>query len=103
MEVEETVLNKKYYKDSLREFLKSQMKDYEYFLHGTRTNLTESFHNLCNKYYQKGSTITYSHYIMKKEFAGMDWNEQRSGNIPAIPWQQRVINSYLEKLNSSQQ
>ena len=74
---EEVTVTKKEYREALELFLRSQMKDYEYFLHGTRTNHTESFHNVANKYYSKGSTSTFNLYIMKKQFAALDWNEQK--------------------------
>lgn len=104
MEVEATIsYNKKYYIDALTEFLTAEMKDYEYFLYGTRTNSTESFHNLCNKYYSKGSTLSYPLYKMKKQFAALDWNEQKDRQFcvfdPTVTlvWYTAIINAFIKR------
>lgn len=104
MEVEATIsYNKKYYTDALTEFLTAEMKDYEYFLYGTRTNSTESFHNLCNKYYSKGSTLSYPLYKMKKQFAALDWNEQKDRQFcvfnPTLTlnWETAIINAFMKR------
>lgn len=44
--------------EALTTFLTQQMKNYEYFLNGTVTSYGESFHNICNLYYAKGSHIS---------------------------------------------
>ena len=54
---EPVMYTKEYYYMALFDFLKSQMTDCKYFLHGTRTNQTESFHNVSNLYCPKGTII----------------------------------------------
>lgn len=92
--------SKKYYVQAVREFLESQMENHEYFVHGTRTNNTESFHNVCNKYYHKGLTMSFEQYIMRKTFAALDWNENKLGlrtESPVSPWQVRLLEEFVRR------
>ena len=93
-EVEPKFGTKKYYVRAVREFLESQLENHEYFVHGTRTNNTESFHNVCNKYYHKGSTLSFAQYIMRKTFAAMDWNENKLGMRTDAPCFALAGNAY---------
>lgn len=61
---------------SLKEFLEPILDDCEYFVFDQRTFGNESFHSLCNRYYEKGSAISFPLFCMKRQFAAMDWNEQ---------------------------
>ena len=70
--------SKKYYWLALKEYLESELGDCKYFLHGKRTNHTESFHNICNIYCPKGSNISTKIYVMKKQFAALHWNSNKS-------------------------
>ena len=51
------------------------MEDCEYFVFNQRTFGNESFHSLCNRYYEKGSVVPFEIFCMKREFAALDWNE----------------------------
>jgi hypothetical protein len=91
---------KAYYVFALRSFLKSQMEHHEHFVHGTRTNNTESFHSVCNKYYHKGSTVTFRQYVMRKTFAAMDWNENKLGmrtDAAVPPWKAALLAEFLRR------
>lgn len=61
---------------ALTEFLEPILNDCEYFVYNQRTFGNESFHGLCNRYYEKGSSISFPLFIMKRQFAFLDWNEQ---------------------------
>ena len=61
---------------SLNEFLEPILDDCEYFVFNQRTFGNESFHSLCNRYYEKGSVISFPLFCMKRQFAALDWNEQ---------------------------
>lgn len=92
--------SKKYYVRAVREFLVSQLENHEYFVHGTRTNNTESFHNVCNKYYQKGLTLSFPQYIMRKTFAALDWNENKLGmrtDSPIADWKEVLLLEFLRR------
>ena len=71
---------KKYSADRIRsaltEFLEPLSKDCEFFVYNQRTFGNESFHGLCNRYYEKGSAISFPVFVMKRQFAFLDWNEQ---------------------------
>lgn len=57
-EVDDNTVDKEsgaYNVKALTTFLTQQMKNYEYFLNGTVTSYGESFHNVCNLYYPKGT------------------------------------------------
>lgn len=104
MEEEPEFGTKEYYVRAVREFLTSQLDNHEYFVHGTRTNNTESFHNVCNKYYHKGSTLSFAQYIMRKTFAAMDWNENKleiRTDAPVSPWQATLLSEFLRKKAST--
>jgi hypothetical protein len=60
---------------SLEEFLEPLASDCEYFVWNKRTFGNESFHALCNRYYEKGSVISFPLFVMKRQFAMLDWNE----------------------------
>lgn len=92
--------SKKYYVAAVREFLESQLDNHEYFVHGTRTNNTESFHNVCNKYYQKGLPLSFPQYIMRKTFAALDWNENKKGlrtDSTVSPWKARLLREFVSR------
>jgi len=106
MEVESSAAvshTKRYYVEALTEFLMNEMTDYEFFLYGKRTNYTESFHNKCNKFYSKGTTISFEQYKMKKTFAALDWNEKKRRNnllfdiTTTLPWEDVIINEFLKR------
>ena len=61
---------------ALTEFLEPILKDCEYFVYNQRTFGNESFHGLCNRYYEKGSVVSFPLFVMKRQFAFLDWNEQ---------------------------
>lgn len=60
----------------LTEFLEPIASDCEFFIWNQRTFGNESFHSLCNRYYEKGSVICFAFFVMKRQFAMLDWNEQ---------------------------
>jgi hypothetical protein len=60
----------------LLEFLTPLYQDCEYFVHNQRTFGNESFHSVCNRYYEKGSVVSFVIFVMKRQFAALDWNEQ---------------------------
>lgn len=61
---------------ALKKFLRPIAKDCEYFVYNKRTFGNESFHSLCNRYYEKGSVVSFEIFVMKRQFAMLDWNEQ---------------------------
>jgi hypothetical protein len=61
---------------ALTEFLEPILSDCEYFVYNQRTFGNESFHGLCNRYYEKGSAVSFDLFVMKRQFAFLDWNEQ---------------------------
>lgn len=63
-------------RSDLKKFLKSLLKDCEFFVYNKRTFGNESFHSLCNRYYEKGSVVSFAIFCMKRQFAALDWNEQ---------------------------
>jgi hypothetical protein len=95
-----------YYREALNEFLVSQMGNYQYFLNGTKTSFTESFHNVCNLYYPKGLFMSFAQYKMRKEFAALHWNQLRKvGNgtfndFESFEWQQAVMNKFIDHLRA---
>jgi hypothetical protein len=102
-EMQVEVGSKRYYWLALKEFLESQLGDCKYFLHGKRTNHTESFHNICNIYCPKGSNISTKMYIMKKQFAALHWNwnkAMQSGGVEvemSVPWKEELLAKYLAR------
>jgi hypothetical protein len=50
-------------------------EDCEYFVFNQRTFGNESFHGLCNRYYEKGTVVSFTVFKMKRQFAALDWNE----------------------------
>ena len=50
--------------EGLTEWLTKQLDGVEHFLCGKRTNWTESFHHVANKYYSKGQTMSFTQYVM---------------------------------------
>jgi hypothetical protein len=87
--------DKKYYIDAMREFLTKLMKNHTYFLHGRRTSETESFHNVCNTYYRKGSSSTsFPLYKMKKTFAALHWNGMKTEE--GDKWKEVLLKKLLE-------
>jgi hypothetical protein len=96
-----------YYREALNEFLLSQMTTYQYFLNGTRTSFTESFHNVCNLYYPKGLSMSFAQYKMRKQFAALHWNELRNAGylsfdvIASFGWQEHLMNKFIDYLRSS--
>lgn len=93
-----------YYREALNEFLLSQMTNYQYFLNGTKTSFTESFHNVCNLYYPKGLYMSFEQYKMRKEFAALHWNELRKAGYTSIDefasfgWQEDLMNKFIDLL-----
>lgn len=61
---------------SLKTFLEKTVKDCEYFVYNQRTFGNESLHSLSNCYYDKGSVVSFPVFVMKRQFAMLDWNEQ---------------------------
>lgn len=61
---------------SLNKFLEPLLRDCEFFVYNQRTFGNESFHSLCNRYYEKGSVVSFATFEMKRQFAMLDWNEQ---------------------------
>ncbi|MGH2639175.1 MAG: hypothetical protein ACRDF4_07855 [Rhabdochlamydiaceae bacterium] len=59
----------------LLQFLTPIYDDCEYFVHNQRTFGNESFHSICNRYYEKGSVVSFPIFEMKRQFAALDWNE----------------------------
>lgn len=81
IEVEDELESRQYNLDALTTFLRQQMANYKYFLHGTTTSYGESFHSICNLYYPKGATVAFATYVMKKSFAGLHWQELRDKSM----------------------
>lgn len=52
------------------------MEDCEFFVYNMRTFGNESLHSLNNRYYEKGSVVTFPVFKMRRQFASLDWNEQ---------------------------
>jgi hypothetical protein len=96
-----------YYREALNEFLVSQMTNYQYFLNGTKTSYTESFHNVCNLYYPKGLYMSFAQYKMRKEFAALHWIELRKAGsatddeLVTFGWQENLINRFIDHLRRS--
>jgi hypothetical protein len=63
------------FESALLEFLEPIASDCEYFVWNQRTFGNESFHSLCNRYYEKGSVVSFDTFVMKRQFAMLDWNE----------------------------
>jgi hypothetical protein len=61
---------------ALTEFLEPILIDSEYFVYNQRTFGNESFHGLCNRYYDKASAVSFPIFVMKRQFSFLDWNEQ---------------------------
>ena len=61
---------------TLNKFLESIVKDCEFFVYNQRTYGNESLHSLNNRYYEKGSVVSFPIFVMKRQFAMLDWNEQ---------------------------
>lgn len=57
--------------------MKPILADVDYFVYNMRTFGNESFHSLCNRYYDKGSVVSFPVFQMKRQFACLDWNEQK--------------------------
>lgn len=81
------------------------MGNYENFLYGRTTSYTESFHNVCNKYYKKSLSVCFGQYKMRKEFAALDWNEKIMMKLnpmvtakPLQDWQYDVLGIYKARL-----
>ena len=85
----------------LKMFLKPLASDCQYFVKNKRTCGNESFHNVCNCYYQKGSVIPFSLFVMKRQFAALDWNEQktRGVNEEVQKWQLELMRRFEKKLS----
>jgi hypothetical protein len=61
---------------ALADFLEPLLENCENFVFNQRTFGNESFHSLCNRYYEKGSVVSFEVFKMKRQFAALDWNEQ---------------------------
>ena len=59
---------------ALKNWVGSQLKDVDGYLKGLRTNFTEAFHSLSNKYYRKGVPLSFCHYKLRKSLAVLHWN-----------------------------
>ncbi len=85
-------------RDALDEFLQPILKDCEYFVYNQRTFGNESFHGLCNRYYEKGSACSFDLFVMKRQFAFLDWNEQMrkkalgQEDSELQDWQKKLLN-----------
>ena len=77
----------------LTEFLTSQLKNCKHFLYGKRNGHIESFHNVCNIYYQKGTVMDFGQYIMRKQFAALHWNmnKQNQSGDRTEQWQRELL------------
>jgi hypothetical protein len=62
-------------KKHVLQFLTPLYDDCQYFVHDQRTFGNESFHSICNRYYEKGSVVSFPIFEMKRQFAALDWNE----------------------------
>lgn len=62
--------------NAIKEFLEPLGTDCEFFIWNQRTFGNESFHSLCNRYYEKGSVVSFEVFVMKRQMAMLDWNEQ---------------------------
>jgi hypothetical protein len=103
---EVVVGGKKYYWLAIREYLESELGDCKYFLHGKRTNHTESFHNVSNLYCPKGSNISMKTYIMKKQMAGLHWTynkywQQMDEESMNVDWKVKLLDLYLTRKKAS--
>jgi hypothetical protein len=91
-----------FYYNALLKFLKSLLKNHEGFLHGKMTSNTESFHNVCNKYYHKGQTMSFEQYVMRKQFAGFDWVEMREKKLDFIQdWQELIMDLLIKRIEEN--
>lgn len=90
----------------MHKFLEPIASDCEYFVYGQRTYGNESFHNLCNMYYEKGCPVSFPIFKMKRQFAAMDWNEQMRNKMQNVEggdiqeWQSKLLARFNEALKS---
>lgn len=87
-------------------FLEPIASDCQYFVYNQRTYGNESFHNVSNCYYQKGSSVPFDIFVMKRQFACFDWNEQMRNNAVGIDqaelqkWQIRLLDLLEQRLRA---
>ena len=62
-------------KKQILQFLTPLYDDCQFFVHNQRTFGNESFHSVCNRSYEKGSVVSFPIFVMKRQFAALDWNE----------------------------
>jgi hypothetical protein len=94
--------DKEFYVDGMKNFLTKLSKNHQFFLYGRRTSQTESFHNVANIYYRKGSSSTsYEFYKMKKIFAALHWNSIKL--LEGDNWKLLLLNRLIEFLKQEQE
>lgn len=82
------------------------MEDCEFFVNNQRTFGNESFHSVCNRYYEKGSSVSFAIYVMKRQFAALDWNEMMRKKALNQPdneiqdWQTVLLERLVAELKS---
>lgn len=77
-------------------WLEKQLIGCEFYLYGFRTNYTEGYHGLCNFFYRKGITLSYEHYVMRKQFALLQWNYSKLDNEKkSSKWKFELSNLFL--------
>lgn len=90
----------------LKEFLEPLASDCEFFIWNRRTFGNESFHSLCNRYYEKGSVVSFEIFVMKRQMAMLDWNEQmrkKSQDMESEDiqdWQLLLLNRFEDALEA---
>jgi hypothetical protein len=86
------------------EFMEPLASDCEFFVWNKRTFGNESFHSLCNRYYEKGSVISFPLFLMKRQMAMLDWNEQMrkkalgQEDLEIQEWQEALMNRLRDAL-----
>ena len=88
------------------QFLTPLYDDCEYFVHNQRTFGNESFHSICNRYYEKGSVVSFPIFKMKRQFAALDWNEMMrkkalgQADSEIQDWQTLLLERLVAALNA---
>jgi len=62
-------------KSALESWLENQKDVINKIREGLLTDLEESFHRTCLKYWKKGTNYNFNEYIIRRALAGLDWNE----------------------------
>ena len=91
---------------AIKEFLEPLGTDCEFFVWNRRTFGNESFHSLCNRYYEKGSVVSFEIFVMKRQFAMLDWNEMMRKKSQGLEdsdiqdWQILLLDRLRKALNA---